>query len=186
MQSSASQRSNEHGMDGGHDGLEMNPIVALAQRIRARQDVEAAIDSALPEGCAADTSDTSDAAGSLAAFAEAVQLGARRLNSILGKDGLTFVRLEQPLRVRLRFRGKRVALDLDEARQLVVVTGAGLEGDYQFDANAGTPSLINLSKLSTEPGYGEPLTPTLLLKTLAKDAELPRPSHLDGLGPLQF
>ena len=170
-------------MDDGHNGFEMNPIVALAQRIRARQDVEAAIDSAMPEGRAPDAS---DAAGSLAAFAEAAQLGARRLNSILGKDGLTFVRLERPLRVRLRFRGKRVALDLDEARQLVVVTGAGLDGDYQFDANAGTPSLINLSKLSTEPGYGEPLTPTLLLKTLAKDAELPRPSHLDGLGPLQF
>ncbi len=170
-------------MDGGHDDLGMNPIVALAQRIRARQDVEAAIESAMPGGPAPDTS---DAAGSLAAFAEAAQLGARRLNSILGKDGLTFVRLERPLRVRLRFRGKRVALDLDEARQLVVVTGAGLDGDYQFDANAGTPSLINLSKLSTEPGYGELLTPTLLLKTLAKDAELPRPSHLDGLGPLQF
>jgi hypothetical protein len=48
------------------------------------------------------------------------------------------------------------------------------------------PSLINLSKLSTEAGYGEGLTGNAFLKVLAQDAELPRPAHLDGAGPLQL
>jgi len=48
------------------------------------------------------------------------------------------------------------------------------------------PALINLSKLSTEAGYGVPLTPSALLKVIAQDAELPRPAHLDEPGPLRF
>jgi hypothetical protein len=170
-------------MDSDRSEPEVNPIVALAQRIRTRRDVESAIDSATPDGAPADPS---DAAAALEAFAQALQLGLRRLNAILGKNGVKFVRLERPLRVRLRFREKRVALDLDEARQLVLVRGAGLDGDYQFAGGAGALALINLSKLSTEAGYGEPLTPPLLLKTIAQDAELPRPAHLEGTGPLQF
>ncbi|MGP6155932.1 MAG: hypothetical protein ACLPYS_00080 [Vulcanimicrobiaceae bacterium] len=168
-----------------HDSTDpaVNPIVALAQRIRTRRDVGAAIDSAMPDG---GTVEASDAGGALEAFAQALQAGVRRLNAILGKNGVTFIRLERPLRVRLRFREQRIALDLDEARQLVTVRGSGLDGDYQFAGAAGTLGLINLSKLSTEAGYGEPLTPSLLLKTLAQDAELPRPAHLDGSGPLQF
>ena len=56
--------------------------------------------------------------------------GTKRLNSILGKrTGVTFVRLENPPRLRLRFRDKRVALDLDESRQLVRIAGAELDGD---------------------------------------------------------
>jgi len=47
------------------------------------------------------------------------------------------------------------------------------------------PSLINLSKLSTEPGYGDAVTGTSLLKAIAADAELPRPAHLD-VPPLQL
>ncbi len=62
--------------------------------------------------------------------------------------------------------------------------GLGLDGEYQFDPGAAVPALINLSKLSTEAGYGEPLTPSRLLKTIAADAELPRPAHLDALGPI--
>jgi hypothetical protein len=161
----------------------LNPIVALAQRIRARQQVGAAIDAALPQAV---TAEGDDARAALEAFAQALQLGAKRLNAILGKGGVTFVRLERPLRVRLRFREKRVSLDLDEGRQLVVVRGAGLDGDYQFAGTGTPPALINLSKLSTEAGYGEQLTPSVLLKTIAEDAELPRPAHLDGPGPLQF
>jgi hypothetical protein len=165
------------------DDLNPNPIVAMAMRIRARKDIGAAIDSATPgfEGALGD-----DAADSLAAFALALATGARRLNSILGKDGLTFVRLEKPLRVRLRFREKRVSLDVDEPRQLIVVRGLGLDGEYQFAADGGPPSLINLSKLSTDAGYGERLTPNALLKAISEDAALPRPAHLDAIGPIDL
>jgi len=160
-----------------------NPIVAMAMRIKARRDVAGAIDSATPSG---ERPADADAAAALAAFAQAVNVGTRRLNSILGKNGVTFVRLEKPLRVRLRFGDKRVALDLDDARQLVVVRGLDLDGEYQFDAGSDVPALINLSKLSTEAGYGVALTPTSLLKTIAQDAELPRPAHLDEAGPMRF
>ncbi len=169
-------------MNGGSDDSELNPIVALAQKLRARQDISAAIDSATPAPAAA----AADARAQLDAFALALAVGSKRLNSVLGRDGVTFVRLERPLRVRLRFRGKRVSLDLDDARQLVIVAGEGLDGEYQFDTGAETPALINLSKLSTEPGYGEALTPNRLLKKIAEEAELPRPPSLEGLGPLQF
>jgi hypothetical protein len=165
------------------DETNSNPIVAMAMRIRARRDVETAIDSGTPPG---DRSDAADAAAALAAFAEALSVGTRRLNSILGKNGVTFVRLEKPLRVRLRFGAKRVSLDLDEPRQLVVVRGLELDGEYQFDSGASVPALINLSKLSTDAGYGDALTPSSLLKTIARDAELPRPAHLDGLGPISL
>ncbi len=177
-------------MDPEPDALNPNPIVAMAMRIRARKDVAAAIDSATP---AANAPDGADASGLLAAFADALKAGTRRLNSILGRAsaqhgerGVTFVRLEKPLRVRLRFGEKRVGLDVDEARQLVIVSGLGLDGEYQFDTGAGVPALINLSKLSTEAGYGDAVTPSLLLKTISAEAELPRPAHLDELGPLQF
>ncbi len=169
----------------GTDGNELNPnpIVAMAMRIRARKDIGAAIDSAVPgaQGVLGD-----DAADSLGAFALALATGARRLNSILGKDGLTFVRLEKPLRVRLRFREKRVSLDVDEPRQLIVVRGLGLDGEYQFAADGGPPSLINLSMLSTDAGYGERLTPNALLKAISEDAALPRPAHLDAIGPIDL
>jgi hypothetical protein len=160
-----------------------NPIVAMAMRIKARRDVAGAIDSATPSG---ERPLDADAGAALEAFAQALSIGTRRLNSILGKNGVTFVRLEKPLRVRLRFGDKRVALDLDDSRQLVVVRGLGLEGEYQFDAGSEVPALINLSKLSTEAGYGVALTPTTLLKTIAQDAALPRPAHLDEPGPMRF
>jgi hypothetical protein len=165
------------------DATEQNPIVAMAQKLRARRDLGAAIDSATATSAAADLV---DAGAAFAALAEALAIGSKRLNSILGKNGVTFVRLEKPLRLRLRFGGKRIALDLDGDRQLVRVSGAELDGDYQFDAGAQTPALINLSKLSTEAGYGEPLTAAALLKTIAADAELPRPPHLDAPGPMRF
>jgi hypothetical protein len=160
-----------------------NPIVAMAMRIRSRKDIESAIDS-LPAGSAAEP--RADAAAGLEAFAAALQLATKRLNSILGKKGVTYVRLERPLRLRVRFGDKRISLDLDAARQLVVVAGEGLDGEYQFDTGAAMPSLINLSMLSTEAGYGQPLTASGVLKTIARDAELPRPAHLDGPGPLSF
>jgi hypothetical protein len=162
-----------------------NPIVALATRIRARRDLGAAIDSAAAEvPAAAPAGDDADAR--FAALADVLATATRRLNSILGKNGVTYVRLEKPLRLRLRFRDKRISLDLDRAQQLVVVTGCGLDGSYQFDTAAAAPALINLSKLSTEAGYGEALTGSLLLKTIAADAELPRPAQWDAAGPLQF
>jgi hypothetical protein len=161
-----------------------NPIVALAQRIRARRDLGAAIDSAT-ENLAPARGD--DAEARFEALATVLAVGTKRLNSILGhRNGVTFVRLERPLRLRLRFREKRISLDLDRERQLVIVHGAGLDGEYQFDASSDVPALINLSKLSTEPGYGESLTGSMFLKTVSEEAELPRPAHLDGPGPMQF
>jgi hypothetical protein len=160
-----------------------NPIVAMAMKIKARRDVAGAIDSATPSG---EKPAGADVVAALEAFAAALSIGARRFNSIVGKNGVTFVRLEKPLRVRLRFGDKRVALDVDETRQLTIVRGLGLDGEYQFDAGSDVPALINLSKLSTDEGYGIPLTPTLLLKTIAEDAELPRPAHLDEAGPMRF
>ncbi len=179
-------------MDGSGD-LNPNPIVAMAMRIRGRKDIEAAVDAAVPQDSALSGSSAERAgepgrdevAASLEAFAVALRTGAVRLNTILGKPGVTFIRLERPLRVRLRFGEKRASLDVDSARQLVIVRGLGLEGEYQFDPGADIPALINLSKLSTEAGYGEALTPSRLLKTIAADAQLPRPSHLEALGPIQ-
>lgn len=164
-------------------GLPENPIVAMATRIRARRDLGAAIDSATA-GAGSGAANDDDAR--FAALADVLATGTKRLNSILGKNGVTFVRLEKPLRLRLRFRDKRISLDLDRERQLVVVNGAGLEGEYQFDTSSDVPALINLSKLSTDAGYGDALTGSVLLKTIAEDAELPRPAHLDAPGPLTF
>lgn len=163
------------------DPRDPNPIVAAATRIRARRDLAAAIDSSAP----AQSGKFEDAEQSLQAFAIELQSGARRLNAILGKDGVKFIRLERPLRIRLRFRERRVSLDLDEVHQLVRIEGLGLEGEYQFDPDAPQPALINLSKISTEAGYGERLTPGALLKRIASEAELPRPAHLDE-PPLRF
>jgi hypothetical protein len=165
------------------DQPEQHPIVAMAMKLRARADLGAAIDSATQN---APAGDAGDAEAAFAALAEALALGSRRLNSILGKNGVTFVRLEKPLRLRLRFAGRRVALDLDSERQLVLVSGLDLDGEYQFDAGSDAPALLNLSKLSTEPGYGEALTAAGLLKAIAGDAELPRPPHLDAPGPMRF
>ncbi len=165
------------------DQYEQNPIVAMAQKIRARRDLGAAIDSATANVM---PGSGADAASRFAALADVLTTGAKRLNSILGnRNGVTVVRLDKPPRLRLRFRDRRVALDLDEPRQLVVITGGGLDGEYQF-IDAEVPALMNLSKFSTDADYGEALTGSQLLKQIAEDAELPRPSHLDGSGPLQF
>ncbi|GAC1444908.1 MAG: hypothetical protein NVS2B8_12070 [Vulcanimicrobiaceae bacterium] len=158
-----------------------NPIVAMAMKIRARKDIESAIDSGTP---AVDRPVTPDAAAALAAFGDALAIGARRLNSILASSAMTYVRLERPLRIRLRYAGKRITFDLDTVRELVVVRGCDFDGDYQFDTGASVPALINLSKLSTDADYGEALTPNVALKRIAEESELPRPPHLDGLGPL--
>ncbi|MBV8727556.1 MAG: hypothetical protein JO233_07205, partial [Candidatus Eremiobacteraeota bacterium] len=132
----------------------LNPIVAAAMRIRARRDLGAEIDSAASK----EAQPYEDAEQSLRAFADAVRAGIARLNSILGKDGVKFISLEKPLRIRLRFREQRVALDLDEVHQLVRIDGLDLGGEYQFDPDAPSPALINLSKISTEAGYGQRLT----------------------------
>lgn len=160
-----------------------NPIVAMAMKLRARRDLGAAIDSATEN---APAMKMGDAEAAFAALADLLALGTKRLNSILGRDGVTFIRLEKPLRLRLRFRGARVALDLDRGRQLVTVSGIELDGEYQFDSGSDVPSLINLSKLSTDEGYGDSLTANGILKQIARDAELPRPPHLDAPGPMRF
>jgi hypothetical protein len=160
-----------------------NPIVAMAMRIRARKDIEAAIDSATPNASAPAGGDT---ATSLEAFGAALAVGAKRLNAVLGKNAMTYVRLENPLRIRLRFKDKRIAFDLDERQALVVVRGLGLDGEHQFDTDVENPGLINLSILSTDAGYGNALRPSDVLKAIAQDAELPRPAHLDSLGPLNL
>ncbi len=152
----------------------------MAMRIRARKDLDAAIDSATPNAAPAPGGDT---AASLEAFGAALSVGAKRLNAVLGKNAMTYVRLEKPLRIRLRFKDKRIALDLDESRALVIVRGLGLDGEHQFDNVVENPGLINLSILSTDAGYGKPLWPSDVLKAIAEDAALPRPAHLDALGP---
>ena len=166
------------------DAEDPNPIVAMANKIRARKQVDEALGKDASATAVPSTSD--DAAAGLVAFGSLLQAGIKRLNSILGKNAVVFVRLEKPLRLRVRFGEKRVGLDLDEARQLVVVSGDGLDGEYQFDTGAQVPALINLSKLSTEAGYRDALTASSLLKHVSRDAVLPRPPHLDGPGPLKL
>ncbi len=159
-----------------------NPIVAAATRIRARRELERVVDETVQGQASYD-----DAESAFAAFGKQLAAGTKRLNAILGaRTGVKFIRLEKPLRLRLRYAEHRVSLDLDEVHQLVRIAGLGLEGEWQFDPAAPVPSLINLSKISTEAGYGERLTPSFLLKTIAKDAQLPRPEHLSGPGPLSF
>jgi hypothetical protein len=161
-----------------------NPIVAAATRIRARRELGRAIDDATNAGA---PHPAEDAEESLRLFAERLAAGSGRLNAILGeRDGVKLVRLERPLRLRLRFRGKRIALDLDDVHQLVRVSGLDLDGEYQFDPAADLPALVNLSKISTEAGYGERVTASSLLKLIASEAELPAPEHLRGPGPLSF
>jgi hypothetical protein len=161
-----------------------NPIVAAASRIRARRELGKVIDGDSGEPVAATPE---DAEAALRLFADQCAAGIKRLNAILGeRGGVKLVRLERPLRLRVRFNEKRVSLDLDDVHQLVRVAGCELDGEYQFDPGSSVPALINLSKISTEEGYGERLTPSSLLKTIASDAELPRPSHLSSPGPLQF
>jgi len=160
-----------------------NPIVAAASRIRARRDLNAAIDSATGDAPARKPEDAEE---SLRSFIEHLNTGVKRLNSILGRDGVKVVTLERPLRLRVRFRDRRASFELDEMHQLVRVTGLELDGEYQFDTSADIPALINLSKISTEAGYGDRLTASSLLKEIAKDAQLPRPGHLSSPGPLSF
>jgi hypothetical protein len=161
-----------------------NPIVAAAQKIRARREVEKVLDQATGDVVARKPEDAEE---SLRLFAEHLAAGIKRLNAIVGqRDGVKLIRVERPLRLRLRFRDHRVSLELDEVNQLVRIKGLDLDGDYQFDPNAGVPALVNLSKISTEEGYGEDLTASSLLKRLASDAELEPPSHLHGPGPLTF
>ncbi len=159
-----------------------NPIVEAATRLRARRDIGRAIDAgddgAHPVG--------EDAEATLRLLVARLLEGAKRLESILGRGAVKIVRLEKPLRVRVRFGEQRVSLDLDEVHQLVRITGLDLDGEYQFDTSASVPALINISKISTEAGYGDALTASSLLKSIAQDAELPRPSHLDRSGPLQL
>lgn len=160
-----------------------NPIVEAASRIRARRELGAAIDAGAGE---ASLRMSDDAETMLVQFADQLAAACKRLNAILGARGVKFVRLEKPLRLRLRFGGERVSLDLDDVHQLVRITGMGFEGEYQFDLAAPVPALINVSKISTDEGYGERLTASGLLKQVASGAELPPPPHLNGPGPLSF
>ena len=160
-----------------------NPIVEAASRIRARRDLASVIDASTGEPV---DRKPGDAEESLRLFARNLNDGAKRLNSILGRNAVRIITLEKPLRLRIRFGEKRVSLELEEVQQLVRISGADLDGEYQFDLSAPVPALINLSKISTESGYGDALTASSLLKSIAQDAELPRPSHLDRSGPLQF
>jgi hypothetical protein len=142
-----------------------NPIVAAATKIRARRELARVIDAA---GADVGRRKPEDAEESLRLLAEHIAAGSKRLNAIVGeRSGAKLVVLERPLRLRLRFRGERISLDLDDLNQLVRIKGFGLDGDYQFDPAAEVPALINLSKISTEAGYGERLTASSLLKLLA-------------------
>ncbi len=157
-----------------------NPIVAAAERIRARRTIEAAAD-----GESGARRDFDDAESGLRAFATSLADGIVRINAIVGeRNGIRLIRLEKPFRLRIRFGEKRISLDLDDVHQLVRIGGEGFDGEYQFVPSAAVPALINVSIVSTEAGYGEALTASSLLKKIAQDAELPRPSHLDRSGPI--
>lgn len=160
-----------------------NPIVEAAARLRARRDVERAVDAGADSEHARSPEDAEE---SLRLFARNLGDGVTRLNSILGKGAVRVVSLEKPLRLRVRFEEKRVSIELDDMHQLVRILGEGLDGEYQFDPSSSVPALINLSKISTEAGYGDRLTASSLLKSIAQDAELPRPPHLDSSGPLKL
>lgn len=161
-----------------------NPIVAAATRIRARRELGKVIDAATGDVIPRRPEDAEE---SLRLFAEGAAMACKRLNAILGqRNGVKLIVLERPLRLRLRFRALRVTLDLDDPHQLVRVAGLDLGGEYQFDPAADVPALIDISKISTEAGYGERLTASSLLKQLASEAELPQPGHLSGPGPLSF
>lgn len=160
-----------------------NPIVAAANRIRAQRESTHTLDSTTADAVPT----PQDAEEALRAFATALWAGIVKLNAILGeRNGVKLVRLEQPLRLRLRFAAKRIAFELDDLHQLVRISGEGFDGDWQFDSASSVPTLINLSHLSTEAHYGDGLTPSTLLRLIAQDVELPRPSHRDSSGPLQF
>lgn len=157
-----------------------NPIVAAAERIRARRAVDAAA-----EGGSEAPGTFEDAEGGLRAFSQSLAEGIVRINAVIGeRNGIRLIRLEKPFRLRLRFGAKRIAFDLDEVQQLVRIAGDGFDGTYQFVPGATVPALIDVSIVSTEAGYGEALTASSVLKSLARDAELPRPSHLDRSGPI--
>jgi hypothetical protein len=143
-----------------------NPIVAAATKIRARRELGRAIDAAAGEVAARKPEDAEE---SLQLFAQHLAAGSKRFNAIVGeRDGVKLIILRRPLRLRLRYRGERISLDLDEVNQLVRIKGLDLDGDYQFDLDAELPALINLSKISTEAGYGERLTAASLLKYVAE------------------
>ncbi len=161
-----------------------NPIVAAATKIRAQRQIERA---AAETAGGAMPRRPEDAEESLRAFFDYLVTGAKRVNAVLGeRTGVKVIRLERPLRLRLRFGEVRIALDLDEIEQLVRIRGLDLDGDYQFDPSSDVPALIDVSKISTEAGYGEAITPSSLLRRIARDAELPPPAHLLSTGPLQF
>ena len=161
-----------------------NPIVAAAEQIRARRALGELIDST--DDIRVERGE-GGAESSLRAFGDALAMGIKRLNSILGeRNGVRLVRLERPLRLRLRFGEYRIALELDASTELVRMRGLEFDGEYQFVPDLAIPSLIDVSKVSTESGYGEAITPSMLLKSIARDAELPRPPHLDSPGPLSF
>ncbi|MBV8374989.1 MAG: hypothetical protein JO302_05725 [Candidatus Eremiobacteraeota bacterium] len=146
-----------------------NPIVAAASKIRARRELGRAIDAATGEIAPRKPEDAEE---SLRLLAQQLAAGSKRLNAILGeRNGVKLVVLERPLRLRLRFRDERISLDLDEINQLVRIKGFSLDGDYQFDPVAEVPALINLSKISTEAGYGERFTASSLLRLLASSDE---------------
>jgi len=161
-----------------------NPIVAAAERIRARREFGTLIDAATSEGL---VQHADDAEASLRSFAQALTVGIKRLNAILGqRNGVRIVCIERPFRIRLRFGEWRIALELIDDEQLIRVRGLGLDGDYQFIPEQTVPAMMNLSQVSTSEDYGEALTASSLLKLIARDAELPRPPHLDAPGPLSF
>jgi hypothetical protein len=159
-----------------------NPIVAAAERIRARRELGTVIDGAAQTG-----GTFQDTQAALRAFAANLAEGAKRLNAILGSArGVKLIVLERPLRVRLRFGETRAGFDLDDVNELVTIHGLDLDGSYQFIPDAPTPALVNISVVSNVAGYGDALTASNVLKLIAQDAELPRPSHLDRSGPISL
>jgi len=164
-----------------------NPIVDMAMRLRARKDLDEAVEASTRRPAPQPGVDTE---ARLRAFADGLAGGIKKLNSILGqRNGVTLVRLERPFRVTLRFREKRVTVKLADDGEHVRVSGAQWEGEYAFEpsTNALFPKAwFEASASVSEPPRGqddEPLTPSSLLRELTRDAMLPPPVP-PGLGPL--
>jgi len=163
--------------------MNANPIVDLAMRLRARRDLNEAVESsarqpALPPGI--------DTEERLRVFADGLAGGVKKLNAILGqRNGVTLVRLERPLRVTLRFRNTRVTIKPTSDGQYVRVSGGGWDGEFGFEPSTNALFPKAWFEPSSSASEGEPLTPSSMLRELTRDAMLPPPSPPD-LGPLQF
>lgn len=181
---SASSGVNQAGMS--EEPHNPNPIVDLAMRLRARRDLNQAVEASSQQGPPPPPGVATEER--LRSFADGLAGGIKKLNAILGqKNGATLVRLEKPFRIALRFREKRVTIRPAQDGQYVRITGAGWDDEYGFEpsTNALFPRAWFEASSSPSVSQGEALTPSSMLRELTRDAMLPPPAPPE-IGPLQL